>query len=236
MKKKRQRGSITVEATLFLPLFFLAFISIYNLIYFARAQLIVQYAADQAAKEVAQYSYILEKTGVLESLDNLHSRSEDFEKEMQSIKEQLETIQRAGENAVNGEDPVGNVMEAGKSAEKVYDKIEGYVKDPSSFISGVLTVIKKDSINGVSTYMVNTVAKSCVLKQLSIAGGGQDPLAYAEKLGISDMNMSKTVWCRNKTRDIKIIIDFNMNNWVPFFKMKPRHYRVCASTRVWSGV
>ena len=118
MKKKNQKGSITVEATLFLPLFFLAFISIYNLVYFARAQLIVQYAADQAAKEVAQYSYILEKTGILESLDNLHSRSEDFEKEMQSLKEQLLTIQEAGENALNGENPAGNIIEAGKSAEK----------------------------------------------------------------------------------------------------------------------
>ena len=60
--KKRQKGSITVEATLFLPLFFLAFVSIYSLISFTRAQLIVQYAADQAAKEVAQYSYILERS------------------------------------------------------------------------------------------------------------------------------------------------------------------------------
>ena len=76
--KKRQKGSITVEATLFLPLFFLAFVSIYSLISFTRAQLIVQYAADQAAKEVAQYSYILEKIGILDSLDGLNSRSEDL--------------------------------------------------------------------------------------------------------------------------------------------------------------
>ena len=234
--KKRQKGSITVEATLFLPLFFLAFVSIYSLISFTRAQLIVQYAADQAAKEVAQYSYILEKIGILDSLDGLNSRSEDFEKNIKSIEEQLQTVQQAGENALNGEDPVGNTIEAGKAAKDVYGTVSGYVDDPESFISGVLTVFKKDAINGISTYMVNTVAKSCVMKQLSVAGGGQDPLPYAEKLGISDMNMSKTVWCQNKTRDIKIIVDFNMNNQVPFFRMKPRHYRVCASTRVWSGV
>lgn len=236
MKEKRQKGSITVEATLFLPLFFLAFISIYNLVSFTRAQLIVQYAVDQAAKEVAQYSYILEKTGILDSLDGLHSRSEDFEKEIRSIEEQLQTVQQAGENALNGENPVGNAIEAGKAMEGAYDKINGYVENPEMFISGVLTVLKKDAINGISTYMVNTVARSCVMKQLSIAGGGQDPLSYADKLGISDINMSQTVWCRNKTRDIKIVVDFNMNNQVPFFKMSPRHYRVCASTRVWSGV
>ena len=234
--KKRQKGSITVEATLFLPLFFLAFVSIYSLISFTRAQLIVQYAADQAAKEVAQYSYILEKIGILDSLDGLNSRSEDFEKNIKSIEEQLQTVQQAGENALNGEDPVGNTIEAGKAAKDAYGTVSGYVDDPESFISGVLAVFKKDAINGISTYMFNTVAKSFVMKQLSVAGGGQDPLTYSEKLGISDMNMSKTVWCQNKTRDIKIIVDFNMNNQVPFFRMKPRHYRVCASTRVWSGV
>ena len=232
----KQKGSITVEATLFLPLFFLAFISIYNLVYFARAQLIVQYATDQAAKEVAQYSYILEKTGILESLDGLNTRAEDFEKEIAGLEEQLNVIQEAGENALNGENVADNMVEAGKAGEKVYDQIEGYVKDPASFLTGVLNVLKKDSINGISSYMVNTVAKSCVMKQMSIAGGGGDPVLYEEKLGISNMSMSKTVWCRNKSRDIKIVVDFDMNNQVPFFEMPPRHYRVCASTRVWSGV
>ena len=133
-------------------------------------------AADQAAKEVAQYSYILEKIGILDSLDGLNSRSEDFEKNIKSIEEQLQTVQQAGENALNGEDPVGNTIEAGKAAKDAYGTVSGYVDDPESFISGVLTVFKKDAINGISTYMVNTVAKSCVMKQLSVAGGGQDPL------------------------------------------------------------
>ena len=144
--KKRQKGSITVEATLFLPLFFLAFVSIYSLISFTRAQLIVQYAADQAAKEVAQYSYILEKIGILDSLDGLNSRSEDFEKNIKSIEEQLQTVQQAGENALNGEDPVGNTIEAGKAAKDAYGTVSGYVDDPESFISGVLAVFKKYGI------------------------------------------------------------------------------------------
>ena len=59
---------------------------------------------------MAQYSYILEKIGILDSLDGLNSRSEDFEKNIKSIEEQLQTVQQAGENALNGEDPVGNTM------------------------------------------------------------------------------------------------------------------------------
>ena len=46
---KKERGSITVEAALFLPVFLMAFLTIYNLVYFARAQMLMQYAADQAA-------------------------------------------------------------------------------------------------------------------------------------------------------------------------------------------
>ena len=49
--------------------------------------MLMQYAADQAAKEVAQYSYILEKTGILESLDNLNTKTESFESDMNSIRE-----------------------------------------------------------------------------------------------------------------------------------------------------
>lgn len=33
---KKERGSITVEAALFLPVFLMAFLTIYNLVYFAR--------------------------------------------------------------------------------------------------------------------------------------------------------------------------------------------------------
>lgn len=111
---KKERGSITVEAALFLPVFLMAFLTIYNLVYFARAQMLMQYAADQAAKEVAQYSYILEKTGILESLDNLNTKTESFESDMNSIRENLETIQSAGEKAVQGQDE-GNQIAGIKS-------------------------------------------------------------------------------------------------------------------------
>ena len=73
------------------------------------------------------------------------------------------------------------------------------------------------------------------MKQLSIAGGTNNPTAYQKSLGVSNLTMSRTSWCENKTRDIRIVIDFDVENKIPFFIMEPRSYRVCASTRVWSG-
>lgn len=81
--------------------------------------MLMQYAADQAAKEVAQYSYILEKTGILESLDNLNTKTESFESDMNSIRENLETIQSAGEKAVQGQD-VGNQIARNKKCSRKY--------------------------------------------------------------------------------------------------------------------
>ena len=224
---KKERGSITVEAALFLPVFLMAFLTIYNLVYFARAQMLMQYAADQAAKEVAQYSYILEKTGILESLDNLNTKTESFESDMNSIRENLETIQSAGEKAVQGQD-VGNQIAGIKNAAgNTYNTVKEYVEN---------LAFKRDTINGISSYMVNTVAKSCVEQQLSIAGGSRDLETYKEILGITNISMKKTTWCQNKSRDVKLVIDFDLNSRLPFFTMDSRHYRVQASTRVWSGV
>lgn len=233
---KKERGSITVEAALFLPVFLMAFLTIYNLVYFARAQMLMQYAADQAAKEVAQYSYILEKTGILESLDNLNTKTESFESDMNSIRENLETIQSAGEKAVQGQD-VGNQIAGIKNAAgNTYNTVKGYVENSDEFINGVLLSFKRDAINGISSYMVNTVARSCVEQQLSIAGGNRDLETYKEILGITNISMKKTTWCQNKSRDVKLVIDFDLNSRLPFFTMNPRHYRVQASTMVWSGV
>ena len=110
------------------------------------------------------------------------------------------------------------------------------MENPDEFINGVLLAFKRDAINGISSYMVNTVAKSCVEQQLSVAGGSRDLETYKEILGITNISMKKTTWCQNKSRDVKLVIDFDLNSRLPFFTMAPRHYRVQAPTRVWSGV
>ncbi|MDC7289636.1 pilus assembly protein [Blautia schinkii] len=237
MKKDKQRGSITVEAALFLPIFLFAFLSIYNMVYFARAQLVIQYSVDQAAKEVAQYSYLLDKIGILESLDSLSSRSQEFEDNIQNIMGNLDTIQGAAQNAVDGQDIIQNGIDAGNAFQDTYDTVKGYVQNPKDFLNGILGVMKKDAVNGISKYMVSVVAKSCVNNQLSIAGGNADAEKYLRSMGVtSGLRFDSSAWCENGSRDIRIVVDYEIANSIPFFKLGPWHYRVCASTRVWSGV
>lgn len=58
---KHQRGSITVEALLFLIVFLCAFWTLLNVAGLVRAQYIIQHAIVQSTKEVSGYAYIITK-------------------------------------------------------------------------------------------------------------------------------------------------------------------------------
>ena len=235
MSDRKEKGSITVEAALFIPMFLFAFMCIFSLISCVRAQVLIQYSVDQAAKEVAEYSYILEKTGILDAYKGLNSRSEAFEKQMNDIRSNLEVIEDTAKSISNGQGTVQNVVDAGKAGKATYDQLKEYKNNPKAFINGVLDYVKNGAWNKLAGYMTGVVAKSCVRQQLSVASGGQDVDEYLEKLGVSNMKFSKSSWCSGGTNDIRIVVYYDIKTDFPFFDLGTRHYRVCASTRVWSG-
>ena len=220
MSDRKENGSITVEAALFIPMFLFAFMCIFSLISCVRAQVLIQYSVDQAAKEVAEYSYILEKTGVLDAYKGLNTKSEEFSKQMEDIKSNLEVIENTAKSVTNGQGTIQDVADAGKAGKATYDQ---------------LNYVKNGAWNKLASYMTGVVAKSCVKQQLSVASGGQDADEYLEKLGVSNMKFSKSSWCAKGTNDIKIVVDYDIKTEFPFFDLGTRHYRVCASTRVWAG-
>lgn len=125
----------------------------------------------------------------------------------------------------------------GNAGESIY----GYIDNPKSFVEGLLKNVKNFAREELSRYMMETVAKSCVDKQLSIASGGGDPDAYLAKMGIVGtdgyrLKFKDSKWCENGSRDVRLVVDYEITSKLPFFELEPRHYRVCASTRVWSGV
>lgn len=203
MSDKREKGSITVEAALFIPLFFFTFMCIFSLISCVRAQVLIQYSVDQAAKEVAEYSYILEKTGVLDAYKGLNSRSEEFQKQMQDIKSNLEVIEDTAKRVSNGQGTIQNVVEAGKAGKATADQLKEYKENPKEFVNGVLDYLKNTGWNKLAGYMTGVVGKACLKKQLSIASGGQDADEYLEKLGVTNMKFSKSSWCAGGSKKVQ---------------------------------
>jgi len=78
---KENKGSLTVEASLALIVFIFAFLSILYLAKFVRAQVVLQHAVNQVAKEISQYSYLANKLG----LKNDKTKSEKIIKDTDKI-------------------------------------------------------------------------------------------------------------------------------------------------------
>ena len=95
----------------------------------------------------------------------------------------------------------------GNAGKDIYDNIEGYVSSPKEFINGVLSSVKSQSWDALSSYMVGTVGKSCVLQQLSVASGTTDTDAYLESLGVSNLRYDNSSWCREGSSEVKIVVD-----------------------------
>ena len=64
MDRDRQRGILTVEASLILMIFIAAYIALLSMMNVYRAYTCIQNAIDQTAKQVSEYAYIAKKLGV----------------------------------------------------------------------------------------------------------------------------------------------------------------------------
>ena len=78
-KNNSENGSLTVEATVFLTIFILFVLVVYDFLQIARAQVILQYAANQAAMEISEYSYVLTKAGITSKYQQTMSQSRAFQ-------------------------------------------------------------------------------------------------------------------------------------------------------------
>lgn len=74
-KRKRQRGSITVEALLFLIVFLCAFWTLLNVAGLVRAQYIMQHTIVQSTKEISGYGYILTKAYQEEKMQTTYGKN-----------------------------------------------------------------------------------------------------------------------------------------------------------------
>lgn len=69
-KKGTDRGSLTVEALLFLIPFMLAFLTVVNAGRFVQTEMLMHHAITQTAKQISAYGYVLTKTKVTETMIN----------------------------------------------------------------------------------------------------------------------------------------------------------------------
>ena len=77
-KNDRRRGSLTVEALLFLFPFMMAFLTVINMARFVQTEMIIHHAITQTAKQISAYGYILTKTTIAQNMQGTNKKSSEF--------------------------------------------------------------------------------------------------------------------------------------------------------------
>ena len=129
---KKEKGSITLEAAIFLSMFLIAYLAFMDLVQVARAQMILQYTLDETTKELAQNSYILTKTGIVGQSIQTGQKSQQFKGKTE---EMLNSVVDFG-NALSGK---GNVIQ---SANVAYSNLEDYFSNSDDIVQGLIAVAK----------------------------------------------------------------------------------------------
>ena len=126
---KKNRGVITVEATLTLTAFMFFFMMLYDILTVCITQAKVAEALNNTAKEFSQYSYIIGVTGLDKSIgglqQNANNRKTEVNNTVSNIAALFEATQNVGKdmkNAVANTD-TSDLSSIASSAQTMYDSI-----------------------------------------------------------------------------------------------------------------
>ena len=231
-KFNNQRGSATIEAVIGFSVFLLTIFTILGMANFCRAQMLVSAAVDTAAKEMSQYAYFYEMSGLQkfeEQLDanaqlgksNINDVIGTVDKLYTSINGAVEqTVQEKTEieNAMNSgdltwediESSMGNLSDASDTVvsdiETVSNAIGDIANDPMLYMRSVVALIGSESMEAVKRAVAIPLAKSFVKKHF-----GTDPNKTLENLGIVDgmdgLNFKLTnIFADKNHREIEITV------------------------------
>ena len=193
---KKNRGVITVEATLTLTAFMFFFMMLYDILTVCITQAKVAEALNNTAKEFSQYSYIIGVTGLDKSIgglqQNANNRKTEVNNTVSNIAALFEATQNVGKdmkNAVANTD-TSDLSSIASSAQTMYDSISTnasqskeqidnlketistMAEDPKKFIFGIGQLIMSEGLEIFkSELIVDPLARGMMKKHLMTSKG-----------------------------------------------------------------
>lgn len=239
MGKRREKGSLTVEAAVFLVLFLAAFLTLLNFARLVRAQTVMQHAINGTAMQISQYGYLLTKTGMADAMGQCADDAKETRSNISEIASAVSDLSGAVQNLGNGisEETVTGMITSIQDAGAAADIAEGYFRDPQGLLAGLAAVGKSELENAVCTAVFSKIAEGQLEAYLEALV--EDPDAYLEEIGIVggmnglDFRDSKLVLEGGK-KDISITVRFKVKNKMfPFLDFGEHEMCLNASTRLW---
>ncbi len=227
----RSRGSITMEAAIFLTLFVMFYVGLMDLIQIAKAQVILQHSINQVAKEVSAYSYVLTKAGIVEKRLDTSTRANEFKNK---VGEMVEAVQTVGETLSGG-----NVIEAIGAVETTGGKIQEFTSEVDELPRNLLAMIKQAGANLVSDFVIQEIVEIELRKQIEMTSG-KDADQFLRDLGIQDgfagLDFSESNWCGTESGgmpELEVVVIYTIDYNLGYLELQPRTFKLCAKTALW---
>lgn len=264
MEDRKQRGSLTVEATIVLIIFVFGYATIVTIGSFIRAQMIIQHGITQAAREFSAYCYLVSKTGIMEDSGRIHGESGEFKKSTDNVIDTVvklydavdqgtdhivstvQTIPQNGdlESALNSIQDVSDVTQEEfnqmvSAANTMVDTGSEYFSDPKAIMKGIGSVAKDGALSAAKSYVIAApISKVLVKKQVDLYGKNAKGKDILESLGVvngmNGINFTGSTLF-NDGKTITIQASYTMKVEYPFFNQFQFHFIQTASTKAWGS-
>lgn len=235
MKKQKERGSLTVEATIFLMLFIVFFISLMNMVDMVRAQILIQNGIMQTAKELSQYSYVLTKAGVVESSNQNYEKVKEVRSDIDSIGNDITEIFGAISNIQSSGDIGSSIQTIVNSSNSMSGVLDSYIENPENILAAAIAVGRNQIESSIKTAVIGSITKSRLKTHLS--ANGIDPDERLKKLGVENglegLDFGESKWFDEGNQDLYIVCEYKIKLKYMLNFEQSFTFKVCAATRIW---
>ena len=203
----KDKGSLTVEALLFLIPFIMAFCTLINAARFVQAEMLIHHAVTQTAKQISTYSYVLTKAEISDRIQETNRKSEE--------------LKVTAEEAASSVDGFVNAV---SNMDGLVDGVFSLVKNKGQqmAITTGVGMLTRNNIKNELSLMTDNPDE--FLKNIGIIDG------------LSGLKFSHTK-CLDHTEGkgtVKIVVNYTMKNILfPEFDFGQHEFCQCAYTLIW---
>lgn len=198
-KLNKEKGSVTIEATIALTSFMFAIVTILTIVNICMIQARMSIAINSTAKELSQYSYLYSLTGLQNSEKSLHEAGVEGTKDINQILNDINTvyneIESLGETGnqtpdnIEGittawDEAVGKVEKIEEAGSSLEDTISDIASNPKQLMFGIAKLAASETLELAKSRLIAApLAKVMCQKHLVSTKDGSTE-DYLKQLGV----------------------------------------------------
>lgn len=258
-----EQGAIVVEATISLTAFMFFIVTILSVVNICYAQAKIGVAVNNTAKEISEYSYLYELTGLRGKQSELYEEGQDAKKNvddaLNGITTVFNSIDSISDNASGVSlDNIGSVFDEmsgdlndiESGADSVKGSIEAIAEDPKAFALGIAALAGNEVIDLAKSKLIAApLSKALCQKHLTFGDSSgastKDACnAFLKKLRIQPvggsyidgLDFGDSVFFVNGSTEINVVVHYKIKVLELLGNDITLNFTQCGTTRGWVPV